>query len=98
MHSLALDGANSCTCNSNLIVGERCIYVAVTKEARVELLRVQDEEAMSFVEILIADDHELFRRTVRLFIESQPGYRVCGEASDGMEPLKRCANYVLTSY
>ena len=44
---------------------------------------------MSSVAILIADDHELFRRTVRSFIESQPGYHVCGEAGDGIEAIEK---------
>jgi signal transduction histidine kinase len=44
---------------------------------------------MSAVQILIADDHELFRRTVRSFIESQPNWRVCGEAGDGVEAVEK---------
>jgi len=44
---------------------------------------------MNPVEILIADDHELFRRTVRSFIESHPGYHVCGEAGDGIEAVEK---------
>lgn len=44
---------------------------------------------MSSIEILIADDHELFRRTVRSFLESQPEYRVCGEAGDGIEAIEK---------
>jgi signal transduction histidine kinase/DNA-binding response OmpR family regulator len=44
---------------------------------------------MSAVEILIADDHELFRRTVRSFIESHPHWRVCGEAGDGIEAVEK---------
>jgi PAS domain S-box-containing protein len=44
---------------------------------------------MSSIEILIADDHELFRRTVRAFLESQPDYRVCGEAGDGIEAIEQ---------
>ena len=44
---------------------------------------------MSTVRILIADDHELFRRTVRSFIESQPNWRVCGEAGDGVEAVEK---------
>ena len=43
----------------------------------------------SSVEILIADDHELFRRTVRSFLESQSNYRVCGEAGDGIEAIEK---------
>lgn len=44
---------------------------------------------MSSVEILIVDDHDLFRRMVRSFIESQPGYCVCGEAGDGIEAIEK---------
>ncbi len=41
------------------------------------------------VEILIADDHELFRQTLRGFIENHPHWHVCGEASDGVEALEK---------
>lgn len=41
------------------------------------------------VEILIADDHELFRRTLRGFIENHPDWHVCGEAGDGAEALEK---------
>ena len=44
---------------------------------------------MNPVEILIADDHELFRRMVRSFIESHLGYHVCGEAGDGIEAVEK---------
>jgi signal transduction histidine kinase len=44
---------------------------------------------MHGIEILIADDHELFRRTLRSFIESQQHWRVCGEAGDGMEAVEK---------
>ena len=44
---------------------------------------------MSFVEILIADDHEFFRHNLRSLIESQPGLRVCGEAADGIEAIEK---------
>jgi len=43
---------------------------------------------MSVVQFLIADDHELFRRTARSFIESQPNWQVCGEAGDGIEAIE----------
>ena len=48
---------------------------------------------MSAVQILIADDHELFRRTARSFIESQPNWQVCGEAGDGIEAIEK-ANHL----
>jgi len=44
---------------------------------------------MSSVQILIVDDHELFRQTARSFIESQPNWRVCGEAGDGIEAIEK---------
>jgi CheY-like chemotaxis protein len=44
---------------------------------------------LSGVQILIADDHELFRRTVRSYIESQPNWTVCGEAGDGIEAVEK---------
>lgn len=44
---------------------------------------------MSSVEVLIVDDQARFRRMVRSLIESQPEYRVCGEAGDGIEAVKK---------
>jgi len=44
---------------------------------------------MSAVQFLIADDHELFRRTARSFIESHPDWEVCGEAGDGIEAIEK---------
>src|ERR1700721_3166056 len=44
---------------------------------------------MSAVQFLIADDHELFRRTARSFIESHPDWQVCGEAGDGIEAIEK---------
>ena len=44
---------------------------------------------MHAVQFLIADDHELFRRTARTFIESHPNWQVCGEAEDGIEAIEK---------
>jgi signal transduction histidine kinase len=44
---------------------------------------------MSPVRILIVDDHELFRRTARSFVESHPDWQVCGEAGDGAEAIEK---------
>ena len=44
---------------------------------------------MSTVEILIADDHASFRRSLRTFLESQPNWRTCGEAVDGVEAVEK---------
>lgn len=39
--------------------------------------------------ILIVDDNALTRDLVRLFIESRPGFEVCGEAADGVEGIEK---------
>jgi NarL family two-component system response regulator LiaR len=38
--------------------------------------------------ILIADDHPLFRRSVRAVLENVPDFEVIGEASDGVEAVR----------
>ncbi len=45
--------------------------------------------SMGCMEILIADDHELFRRGLRMFLESRPEWHVCGEAADGKEAVAK---------
>src|SRR5579862_8850869 len=44
---------------------------------------------MTFIDILIADDHEFFRRNLRSLVESHVDWRVCGEAADGLEALEK---------
>ncbi len=39
--------------------------------------------------ILIVDDHEYLRKLVRKFLETQPGYDVCGEAVDGYDAIEK---------
>jgi DNA-binding NarL/FixJ family response regulator len=39
--------------------------------------------------ILIVDDNALTRGLVRVFIESRPGFEVCGEAGDGVEGIQK---------
>jgi len=38
--------------------------------------------------ILVADDHPIVRRGIRIVIESSPGLEVCGECSDGEEAVE----------
>jgi two-component system nitrate/nitrite response regulator NarL len=40
------------------------------------------------IRILIADDHAVFRYGLRTLLESEPGFTVVGEASDGSEVAK----------
>lgn len=35
--------------------------------------------------IVVADDHDVVRRGVKSLLESQPGWQVCGEASNGRD-------------
>jgi CheY-like chemotaxis protein len=39
--------------------------------------------------ILIVDDSEIIRTAVRHFLEVQPGFKVCGEAVDGLDALEK---------
>ena len=41
------------------------------------------------VRILIADDHEIFRRGLRSLLESHADWEVCGEATDGQDAVER---------
>ncbi len=43
---------------------------------------------MKTLQILIADDHELVRKGLRAVLESQPGWKVCGEAVNGRQAVE----------
>lgn len=40
------------------------------------------------VRILIADDHDVVRTGIRSILQSEPGWQVCGEATDGHEAVE----------
>ena len=42
---------------------------------------------MAMVRIVIADDHAVVRRGLRSILESQPGWEVCAEATNGREAV-----------
>lgn len=44
---------------------------------------------MSAIRILLADDHIVMRRGLRLLLETQPGFSVVAEASDGREAVQQ---------
>ena len=46
------------------------------------------EESPATVDIVISDDHAIFREGVRKLLEAQPGLRVVGEAVDGEETVR----------
>jgi DNA-binding NarL/FixJ family response regulator len=41
------------------------------------------------IRVLLADDHDLVRRGLKLLLESDPGIRVSSEAADGAEAVRR---------
>ncbi len=44
------------------------------------------------IKILIADDHLIIRQGLRLIFETEDDFKVVGEASDGAEALRLCAD------
>jgi DNA-binding NarL/FixJ family response regulator len=44
---------------------------------------------MKLLSILVADDHEVVRRGIRALLEARPEWRICGEASNGVEVVER---------
>jgi two-component system response regulator NreC len=44
-------------------------------------------EASKPIRILLADDHNVMRRGLRLLLQSQPGFSVVGEAADGHQAV-----------
>ncbi len=42
---------------------------------------------MTGLRILVADDHEVVRHGLRTILESQPGWKICGEARTGREAV-----------
>jgi DNA-binding NarL/FixJ family response regulator len=39
--------------------------------------------------ILLVDDHSFFRHTLRTYLELNPNWEICGEASDGCEAVAK---------
>jgi two-component system nitrate/nitrite response regulator NarL len=48
---------------------------------------------MKRIRILIVDDHTLFRSGIKLLLQRQAGFEVVGEASDGLEGVKRAKQF-----
>jgi len=46
------------------------------------------EESAPTINIVISDDHALFREGLRKLLEAEPGMRIVGEATDGEETVK----------
>ena len=44
-------------------------------------------------QILIADDHEVVRQGVRVLLEANPDWSVCGEAATGREAVAKATEF-----
>ena len=44
------------------------------------------------IRILVADDHLIIRQGLRLILETQEGFEMVGEAADGAEAIRLCAD------
>ena len=45
---------------------------------------------MSALRVLVADDHDVVRKGLKMLIEERPGWEVCGEARSGREAVEQC--------
>ncbi len=45
---------------------------------------------MNPLKVLVADDHDVVRRGLKMLIEEHPGWEVCGEARSGREAVEQC--------
>ena len=52
---------------------------------------------MKQIRILLADDHNVMRRGLRLLLESQPEFTVVAEASDGLKAVEQAISAIETS-
>jgi DNA-binding NarL/FixJ family response regulator len=41
--------------------------------------------------VLIADDYEFTRKTLKALIETRPGWQICGEADNGHQAIQRAS-------
>lgn len=48
---------------------------------------------MSEARLMIADDHAIVRRGLRSLLDTQPGWEVCAEASNGREAVDKAAQF-----
>lgn len=44
------------------------------------------------IQVLLVDDHTLFRSGIKALLQRQPGFDVVGEAGDGLEGIKRAVS------
>jgi two-component system response regulator NreC len=51
--------------------------------------RMELQARVRQIRILLADDHTVMRRGLRLLLESHPGFSVVGEASDGRQAVEQ---------
>ncbi len=55
---------------------------------------VRTENIVKPLRILIADDHDLFRRGVKALLQTHAGWEICGEASTGREAVAKAKELI----
>jgi DNA-binding NarL/FixJ family response regulator len=48
---------------------------------------------MCAVSLLVADDHEIVRRGIRVLIQEQPGWQIAAEATDGRDAVTKATEF-----
>jgi two-component system response regulator NreC len=56
---------------------------------RPKVFHFRNTETVKQIRILLADDHNVVRRGLKLLLESQPGFNVVGEAADGRQAIEQ---------
>lgn len=59
------------------------------RSRRSEALGLPVATRMDHARILIADDHEIFRKGLRSLLEPRAEFQICGEAANGLEAVER---------
>ena len=51
------------------------------------------DERLSKIKILLADDHAMLRQGIRMLLDNEPDFEVVAEAGDGEEAVRLCKTY-----
>src|SRR5437762_7436773 len=51
--------------------------------------RIHVKKQMTYLTVLLVDDYEPFRRLIRSMLEETSGFRIIGQASDGLDAIQK---------
>jgi DNA-binding NarL/FixJ family response regulator len=64
------------------------LYVCATDQPGIKSENGIPRTKMGTLRIMIADDHDLVRRGLKMLLEAHPGWKVCAEAHSGREAVE----------